>query len=192
MWLDCSTLLRPWQNTRHAPCYHPPVLRPVSGQDCAIVSLLNCTKLLSTPWLCKTDGCNTGRVFVRFFLLLSNIIFADLLTYFSKNKKLNVLAVPNGKNQVFAGVRFPDDVISADTVLGEVSACVCQLTAAAPPSVTLATDTCWLWSQIQYTLLSYRGRATPYTASTMNLAFMQFYHLTVTTVTENPCGSQYY
>ena len=85
---------------------------------------------------------------------------------------------------MFAGVRFPDDVISADTVLGEVSACVCQLTAAAPPSVTLATDTCGLWSQVQYTLLSYRGRATPYTA--MNLAFMQFYHLTVTTVTENP------
>ena len=64
---------------------------------------------------------------------------------------------------MFAGVRFPDDVISADTVLGEVSACVCQLTAAAPPSVTLATDTCWLWSQIQYTLLSYREMATPYT-----------------------------
>ena len=94
------------------------------------------------------------QVFVRFFLFQSNSIIADLQPYFSKNKNKIALAVLNGRNKKISVCcrQIPGRRYLCRYSSGRGVARVCQLTAAAPPSVTLATATCSLWSRLHVRL----------------------------------------
>ena len=106
--------------------------------------------IMQNGWL----QCNAKFLFDFFFFRVTVLLQTYNQPYFSKNKNKIALAVLNGKNKKISVCcrQVPGRRYLCRYSSGRGVARVCQLTAAAPPSVTLATATCSLWSRLHVRL----------------------------------------